>query len=1463
MPAISKIRLTNVVYEEGNKRYNDELFRFDGHNGAILLENGGGKTVLIQTALQAIIPHTDLANRKIKSTLQLEQAPAHIAIEWVTNDQPRRYVVTAVSLFLTKNGIDSLRYVYEYNANDSHGIERIPFVCDGNSGKRPAEKGELQDYYSSMRERWGQTFQTIKDYRAHLEEQYHIVGDEWDSIVKINSSEGGVEAFFEECKQTNQLLDRLLIPTVENSIAGHDRHLFANMFEKQHESFKQYKKLKETIEENKKIQTQLEAYVGVFEKFHEQKQAYEKSKQIAKGMWNEIHIQKNKMRSEHDILVNKFHEWQQKQDNYKVKLASFDIVVEYDKFVEFKNLYDQAYAQFLETQEKLATDEYDYYSLRFAELRGEEKEHTDQLVIIEKELATYDNSENLQELDDRLIEAKQALLGYLLGEVEQVIKQIESVSYELNPLDEQLRQIREQLQQWKKAERERRDELATVKSRLQIREADMKKFEKQLLANPSQQTVEEEMKKWEVRYNELDREIVNMVQEDKQLQLSIKESEASIQGLDRSKVEKDKMLGKVIDRLIIIEQEEKEILSKLASVRPQWLRIHSVYDNESSISSRLFETLEHMQAEREHLLLKERLAYRFVDDYENQDIFFADAFLEAQLNSWKNQFEFVRTGIEFLQSLQEQDYEMSKIYPLWALTLVTTNKSKPALLDKLSKNAARLQFPIQVVTTEEAATIHQTEALLTWVAPEHWHIGANQDAFLYWKENIAKTALHTKLTRQDKEYEVKAWEQAQTAFGQFIKNYPYDKVVQLQEERSELEKAITQLTIAVKSEEEKLTDMRERINKHRKAIKQSEDEKQGLESMLEKANTYMIHGREVNRYRKNLHQIDLELTRLNQDISRLEQQRTRLIEEQEVLKEQKASLQATYKILRNSEEYKAIRGLTPIFTEESKLAILDKMKHLEYEMRSIRVTYGEWQEKLTNTKTNINRIQEELDRLKMEHHKLDVDRLFPVDGKQRLMQLWKRIEKARQVGKETAKDVDAKRTAKDQQESKWKTKLEQFEDNYAESTVTFTAPLVDVREELAREEKELENNKVFLEQEKKRIDKEITSIIEDGERSLDRYIEKHHFNAPNIMASALNEDDKLQFVYNRKKYVDSIIHNLEAQSKLVDQETDKVQRAKQGFRQFCQTITDIKMQRMAETGIDLKETFGELIDFKNNMLSSVERASNYANEHIRQKDVELQAFINQIHAHLKTIVEELRHIPKKTKVKVDNDWKQIFSFTVPDWTEEDGKNRIRNHIEWILQQLETDRYTSDDGKARKDIEMWLQSKQLLQIVMQHEGMKVSCRKVTNDNKVTNRSYTWEQSNAWSGGEKWSKNMTLFLGILNYVAEKQQHIQANMKRHRAVILDNPFGKASSDHVLSPVFFVAEQLGFQIITLTAHAEGKFLQDYFPVIYSCRLRESADASKKIMTKEKRLHHAYFRDHEPKSIERLGETEQMRLPF
>ena len=83
MPSISKVRFTNVVYDNGNKRYIDTTFRFDGQNGIMLLENGAGKTVFVQTLIQAVLPHEQVANRRIQDTLQLSNNIAHIAEEWI------------------------------------------------------------------------------------------------------------------------------------------------------------------------------------------------------------------------------------------------------------------------------------------------------------------------------------------------------------------------------------------------------------------------------------------------------------------------------------------------------------------------------------------------------------------------------------------------------------------------------------------------------------------------------------------------------------------------------------------------------------------------------------------------------------------------------------------------------------------------------------------------------------------------------------------------------------------------------------------------------------------------------------------------------------------------------------------------------------------------------------------------------------------------------------------------------------------------------------------------------------------------------------------------------------------------------------------------------------------------------------------------------------------------------------
>ena len=316
--------------------------------------------------------------------------------------------------------------------------------------------------------------------------------------------------------------------------------------------------------------------------------------------------------------------------------------------------------------------------------------------------------------------------------------------------------------------------------------------------------------------------------------------------------------------------------------------------------------------------------------------------------------------------------------------------------------------------------------------------------------------------------------------------------------------------------------------------------------------------------------------------------------------------------------------------------------------------------------------------------------------------------------------------------------------------------------------------------------------------------------------------------------MEDLTKNLEEHKTIVDSERNL-------FIQFLNTnVKDIKVREMAVSGIKNKRVFQDILEWERNMGKTLSRVIRIHEKNMIEHDKELNQFIQYLYTYLSTLADEMRTIPKNTKVKIGDDWKEIYQIQVPSWEEEEGKEEIRKHVDWMISKLEKEEFLDeegkeDQGKVKKAIENWLQSKQLLNIIMGGKEIKVRCRKVTNDGKVSGMYYSWESSNQWSGGEKWSKNMALFLGILNYVAEKKQHILPNQKRHRTVIMDNPFGKASSDHVLSRCFH-SRTARLSIYSLNCPWKGRFIRDYFPVVYGCKLRPSLEGDTSILTKGKK---------------------------
>ena len=346
--------------------------------------------------------------------------------------------------------------------------------------------------------------------------------------------------------------------------------------------------------------------------------------------------------------------------------------------------------------------------------------------------------------------------------------------------------------------------------------------------------------------------------------------------------------------------------------------------------------------------------------------------------------------------------------------------------------------------------------------------------------------------------------------------------------------------------------------------------------------------------------------------------------------------------------------------------------------------------------------------------------------------------------------------------------------------------------------------------------------------------------------------------------VRELLSSLEGQHSLTQKQQSNVHNKQASVMQFCRNnIGDRRLLETLATGLNSKNDYKELLIYQEKMTEIIMKIIKVAEDDKRESDIELQTFLSHLMTYVKSVAAELPTIQSKTKITVDDQVRQIFVFDIPEWDEEGAKLGLRNYIDATILYYEKESLHEDVNEEvlRKSLFERLSVMRLLEVVMDEQSIKIKCRKVTNDMKINKAPMTWESSNKWSGGEKWSKNMTLFLSILNYLAEKKQHLSPNQKRQRSVILDNPFGKASSEHVLKPVFMIAEKLGFQIIALTAHAEGKFISEFFPVVYSCRLRKTKDPSKQIMTNEKILNHTYLREHSPMTIMRMQEVEQLTL--
>ena len=715
----------------------------------------------------------------------------------------------------------------------------------------------------------------------------------------------------------------------------------------------------------------------------------------------------------------------------------------------------------------------------------------------------------------------------------------------------------------------------------------------------------------------------------------IAESSEQKESIAKQKEEKENEHIKLKLEIEQFENAHVKIKEVLGALRTQWVSLDSIYLRQDSLTQQMVDYSHRLLKERDHSLYKERLAHRFLDDYGTQDLFFADPFVEKQLKQWGDQFNLLETGVQFIQSLGDTITEEVKNYPLWPITLITTEAEKDPLRLKIKNIDKELQFPIEVITMEQARAIVQGESLDSFpIVPNHWTQNQHFSRFQEWKQKMADLAEEATKTRIEIEEKVNVWNRGAEKLANFLQEYPYgeyqerkDCLINLVNQIQELKADQKEIQLKLKEYEEKLSAQKERIDLYGQ-------EYNGLQGKIEDAYEYLQLEKENVDLLKTQERLSKQMKEYERSIMRIDGQISSLEAEKRRLEDEERDENHNYNILIEDELYLEVKTFSPKYMNKAKNILKSEREELQLALRKLSSTRNEIQIKLDHANKDLNRFSKDISEMLLEHGPLNEDVLLPPNWNEQIDYYREKIKYLGKAVEEARQRFTEKKEEKIGQEKVLEMAISKFREGFAdEAPEQFGESLSEVQDKINDEKRRLKEQDDYLQREQQRFGKELDSI-KAAFYELDRFEEAHHFKGPSVTAGVLSEEDIQGFTYGRIDFVQNVTAQLKEGKANVSKEWEKVEQAKNTFKSFCKNkITNVKMREMARQGIDNKQSYKEVVEFQAHMQKRIQTAIKYNEASIINHDKQLEQYVTHINSHLRTIAGELELIPKGLRSK--------------------------------------------------------------------------------------------------------------------------------------------------------------------------------------------------------------------------------------
>lgn len=1496
MSKLNASRIVNLTYNNASanaiNKIIDETFELGGEHTLNLLRNGGGKTVQIQMMMSPFVSprFRNLGSRNFEDYFSDEKNPTYIATEWLLENGDKVLIGLVVKKSSSigdddnSKGLDIMSYVYEYkNESDEYSIRNMPFSKNTDTGYTVMSMSEAESLFKTLKNKNKFTFDyfnlNVDSNRTRYYKKlrsYSIEPTEWESIMRaINQDEGGLSKLFSDAKTEEALIESWFLKNVHLKL-NKDNEVVKEMGK----SIKQYINNKRSKQNLIDTLYGIEGYKGYTENILNVNEVYKEALDKKKKKQGEIE----------DVMVYNYQSYRDlnsKLNDTNDQKDELDKSIAMTKYEKESYKYHKAISDMNSANNLLLDETAELENLK-KQLKDLERDEQVQEVI------NLNNQKQEKVKDLELVRAKR---DKELQSNEEIQRQLADVAITLKDVldnekslnEDKIKSYIDKDEELNKKKQESDKALIELKTEEGILKSEIERYESTILASYNQL-----LKVMQDKYDLpllVDGDFIEDLMSSVSDKLKSKESEC----LSKNKEIED--LNKEVDN---IKDDINSKSIKTINLANELKTLNTNLDKANKRCEEMVEVLEYINVEDKskifdipYMTFKVNDIIKHVNDKIDYDV--NERSKKMTQLDMLNKGVVVEVPLDVKAKLEELgvDYDLGlnylnnlKISDVQKEELLTTNPYLPFSIVLEDSDIKMLENTDLDISSSYNVYVANRDKL-----SEKIEVSVSNSVYridnLTMLFNFNKTLLDES-KRQEQldviEHEISALTRGINENREYLKlingcahkiesfDITESYIKGLEDNIESLNKEIEELNISIETSKKKQYEiLNQSIPKLREALKSSEVDLNNIKMELSEIESFYKSYSEFEKESEIVDKKKSKIETIKQEISTIV---LSLEEIDSAKKLNEASLRKTKDILKEVDDKILEINDLNLNLDNAKKINLEKNK-LEAQFKALKMksssSLEELEDRLKAISKEVSRIENDMESIidsysiaKSEYE----GQVYLIEVKNQIRTLRKSKEKAIEaqqkavikatVGLEKAKDIVDKRHKscnKASEEAKMvyinTGSFIDFKEGILELSDIKTADFKEKEDSLNAElsivEGEISNLESMIDDIKASNQKlDFLSYIRDAIEDISSrevVLDINSTSELNDLTSTLIKEykERESEIESSKKNIDEAFALLTTEFKYKDIPP---------FSKNIQSLLEVRYEP-----VTVAKSIESTLELLDRLQKQNEADLQVVNEERENISKTLLKYVEQTYTHLGMI-------DRNSRIDIDGENKKMLEIKQPEWDIVLYNTKIEEFVENVTAHCE--KRLNLGEPIDEYIASQVTTSRLYDFVVGISNTHINLRKLESlNNKIATSKVKWKDVVKNSGGEGFVSAFVILVSLLSYMRRDNETIGDKKEEGKVLIMDNPFGKMSSEHLIKPVMMIADKYNTQLICYTAQ-KGDNIYNRFPNIYHMETEYIAGAKMNVLTssrqneyKETHLNGSRFLVGEQQSMEDLFNIE------